>query len=166
MMIELIEYNWQVRDEWFDWCATLSDEQLHQKQVGGAGSILYTLFHIVEVENSWLRAIQRKEDIPYSFTQYDSLERVKNLSDTLRKEHVPFLTNGISTVLEKDVEVPWDHQKYLVKDILNHLLVHEVHHIGQLSIWARQLHKQPIDAHFVGREIKSLKDYLNESALS
>ncbi|MER2155759.1 MAG: DinB family protein, partial [Solibacillus sp.] len=62
-MLNFFKYNWQVRDEWFDWCSQLSNEELKKERTGGVGSILYTLFHIIDVEYSWLRAIQGKEDI-------------------------------------------------------------------------------------------------------
>ncbi|TSB45345.1 DinB family protein [Alkalicoccobacillus porphyridii] len=159
-MIGLIEYNWQVRDEWLDWCEMLSTEQLYAEQTGGAGSILYTLFHIVEVENSWLRAVQNKQDVPYIFEDYSSLDEVKALSNTLRKEHALFLRTDLDAVLNQYVQVSWDNQIYQAKDILHHLIIHEVHHIGQLSIWARQMNKQPIESHYVGRQLKRVEEYI------
>ncbi|HDR5875335.1 TPA: damage-inducible protein DinB, partial [Bacillus anthracis] len=29
--------------------------------------------------------------------------------------------------------------------------VHEIHHIGQLSIWARELNLRPVSANLIGR---------------
>ncbi|GAA0596805.1 hypothetical protein GCM10009001_11160 [Virgibacillus siamensis] len=49
-MLKLFEYNWQVRDDWFTWCEALPEEELLKKRIGGIGSIMYTLFHIVDVE--------------------------------------------------------------------------------------------------------------------
>jgi uncharacterized damage-inducible protein DinB len=158
-MIGFVEYNWQVRDEWFDWCETLTPDQLHVKQIGGAGSILYTLFHIVEVENSWLRAVQSKQDMQYTFEEYSSLPKIKALSNQLRKEHLPFLQSDLDSLLGRWVEASWDQQSYQAKDILNHLIIHEVHHMGQLSIWARQMQRQPIESHYVGRKIKQIEAY-------
>lgn len=51
-METIFRYNWQVRDQWFEWCKQLSEEDLLWKRVGGVGSILETLFHIVDVEYS------------------------------------------------------------------------------------------------------------------
>jgi len=39
-MITLFRYNWQVRDEWFDWCKQFSHEDFIQARTGGLGSIL------------------------------------------------------------------------------------------------------------------------------
>lgn len=33
-MQKLFEYNWQVRKEWFDWCETVSMEELMRKRTG------------------------------------------------------------------------------------------------------------------------------------
>lgn len=40
----LIQYNWQVREDWFKWCEQLTVEELLCKRVCGIGSILETLF--------------------------------------------------------------------------------------------------------------------------
>ena len=61
-MQKLFEYNWQVREDWFTWCETVPEEELLKKRVGGVGSILYTLFHIVDVEYSWICGLQGKPE--------------------------------------------------------------------------------------------------------
>ncbi|GLB61898.1 hypothetical protein NCCP133_40270 [Cytobacillus sp. NCCP-133] len=59
-MLSLFRYNWQVRDEWFEWCRRLSPKELKAKRTGGTGSILQTHFHIVDVEYSWVCVIEGK----------------------------------------------------------------------------------------------------------
>ncbi len=41
------------------------------------------------------------------------------------------------------------------KDILHHVIVHEIHHIGQLSVWAREIALHPVPANYIGRDFKS-----------
>ncbi|MDQ0232609.1 putative damage-inducible protein DinB [Metabacillus malikii] len=43
-VIKFFEYNWQVRDEWLNWCNQLTTEDLLKERLGGVGSILYTFF--------------------------------------------------------------------------------------------------------------------------
>lgn len=157
-MIKLFEYNWQVRDEWFEWCNQLTINELLKDRRGGVGNILYTLFHIMDVEYSWIRGIQGKEDIVFQFDEFNTLEKVKSLSDKTRTEIVEFFKTN-SNSKEKLVSVSWDEEKYTVEDILHHIITHEVHHIGQLSIWARELEISPVPANFIGREIKPLHSY-------
>ncbi len=90
-MKRFFEYNWQIRDEWFNWCKQLNPEELMRKRHGGLGSILFTLFHIVDVEYSWIRGIQSKDDLEVAFDEYNTLEKVKLLSDTYRMEIAEYL---------------------------------------------------------------------------
>lgn len=62
---------------------------------------------------------------------------------------------------EKLVSVSWDEDKYTVDDILHHIITHEIHHIGQLSVWARELELNPVPANFIGRELT--KGGINEN---
>ncbi|MFS0865567.1 DinB family protein [Fredinandcohnia sp. 179-A 10B2 NHS] len=158
-MIKFFEYNWQVRDEWFDWCKQLTIEDLLKNRKGGVGNILYTLFHIIDVEYSWIRGIQGKEDVVFHFADYNTLEKVKSLSDNLHVELVEFLKTNLDDLQEKSVSVPWDEAKYTVNDILHHIISHEIHHIGQLSVWSREMELQPVSSNFVGKELKSVQFY-------
>ncbi|HDR3887496.1 TPA: DinB family protein [Bacillus cereus] len=74
-MKTLFYYNWQVRDHWFKWCEQLTEEELLRKRVGGVGSILETLFHIVDVEYSWISVLQEKEDNEPQFKDYQSINQ-------------------------------------------------------------------------------------------
>ena len=158
-MIKFFEYNWQVRDEWFDWCNQLTPDELLKDRRGGVGNILYTLFHIIDVEYSWIRGIQGKEDIVFQFADYKTLEKVKSLSDTLRNEIVIGLKTNLDESKDELVNVPWDEDEYTKDEILHHIIAHEIHHIGQLSVWARELELSPIPANFIGRKLKSVQSY-------
>jgi uncharacterized damage-inducible protein DinB len=146
-------YNWQVRDEWFEWCHQLSHDELIKERTGGAGSFLHTLFHIVEVEYSWIRGIEGKEDRPFHFENFQTLADVQSLSNELRMDNTAFLHTNIMALKDKSVNVVWDEQSYTVEDILHHIIAHEIHHIGQLSIWAREIGLSPVPAHFIGRKL-------------
>lgn len=157
----LFRYNWQVREEWFEWCKQIPTEELLRQRVGGVGSILYTLFHIVDVEYSWIRALQEKEVFDPPFEEYQSVEKVKRLSDMYRGEIISFL-NGWSTDFENQIlSVPWSNETYTYGEVLRHIIAHEIHHIGQLSVWARELERQPVSANLIGRGLnkKTLHDF-------
>lgn len=153
-MIKFFEYNWQVREEWFNWCNQLSTEELLKERIGGVGSILYTLFHIIDVEYSWIRAIEGKDDVLVEFDDYNTLEKVRSLSDTFHNDIVEFLQENTDESSDKLVSVPWDEANYTKNEILHHIVAHEIHHVGQLSIWARELKLSPISANFIRRGFK------------
>ncbi|MGE7689117.1 DinB family protein [Lysinibacillus sp. NPDC097214] len=150
-MIKFFEYNWQVRDEWFEWCNQLSIEEMLQKRSGGVGSILYTLFHIIEVEYSWIRGIMGERDRIFDFDEYRTLEKVKNLSNELHEEIIEYLKHN-DNLSDEIVKVSWDTNTYTKNDILHHTIAHEIHHIGQLSVWARELNLSPVPANFIRRK--------------
>ncbi|MDV2682868.1 DinB family protein [Alkalihalophilus lindianensis] len=156
-MHTFFEYNWQVRDEWFTWCNQLTTEELLKYRIGGVGGILYTLFHVIDVEHSWLRAIVGKDDLVVPFAEYDTLEGIRFLSDTYRKEIKEFLPKILAESTNQLVTVAWDEKNYRKNDILHHVIAHEIHHIGQLSVWAREVELKPISADFLGREFTSMK---------
>ena len=81
----LFNYNWAVREEWYEWCGVVPLEELLKVRTGGVGGILHTLFHIIDVEWSWIRMIQGKPDFQESFKDYQSLELVKELDSLFKK---------------------------------------------------------------------------------
>ncbi|PER29890.1 hypothetical protein CN931_22460 [Bacillus sp. AFS054943] len=52
-------------------------------------------------------------------------------------------------------KVSWTNKEYRYGEVLRHVIVHEIHHIGQLSIWAKELNLQPVSANLIGRGYRS-----------
>jgi uncharacterized damage-inducible protein DinB len=36
-------------------------------------------------------------------------------------------------------------------EIMRHVIAHEIHHMGQLSVWARELGREPVSANVIGK---------------
>lgn len=111
------------------------------------------------MEYSWIRGIQGKEDVVVQFADYNTLEKVKSLSDTFRIEIADFIKSNVAEFNDELVSVPWDEDKYTRDEIIHHVIAHEIHHIGQLSIWARELGVSPVTANFVRRKLKPIHSY-------
>lgn len=152
-MKKLLAYNWMVRDEWFAWCAKLPEEELLKTRVGGAGTILYTLFHIADVEYSWLRGVQGKPDVQVPYEEHQSLVQVKALAAQWREELRDFIEAWTDDWEREPVRVAWSDKEYAKGEIMRHVIAHEIHHMGQLSIWARELGYTPVSANFIGRNL-------------
>jgi len=45
----------------------------------------------------------------------------------------------------------WLNQSFTKGEIIHHIIVHEIHHIGQLSIWAREIGMKPVSVNFIDR---------------
>lgn len=155
MMLKLFQYNWQVRDDWFTWCEDVPEEELLKRRVGGIGSILYTLFHIVDVEYSWIQGLkiqQEPEEPP--FADYASLPKVKEFSRQYHKEVEPFVTSWTSELENQELKETNSNGEtisFTYGEIIRHVIAHEIHHIGQLSIWAREIGKEPVTANLIDR---------------
>jgi uncharacterized damage-inducible protein DinB len=155
-MKTLFHYNWMVRDEWYKWCEELTEEELLQKRTGGVGGILHTLFHIIDVEWSWIRILQGKTDFQEKFEEYNTLAKVRELDAQFQQEVDEFIRNwdeSMETKVLQETNADWTGETLTWGEVMRHTLVHEIHHIGQLSVWARELGKKPITANLIRRNL-------------
>ncbi|WP_379134800.1 DinB family protein [Paenibacillus sp. sgz500958] len=155
-MQTMFRYNWIVREQWYEWCENVSEEELLKTRTGGVGSILKTLFHIADVEWSWIQSIQGLPDFQEDFAQYRSLAQVRALDARFRPEVEQFVLSWNEGLEHRIFE---DHRPdgSIVTDawgeVLRHVIAHEIHHIGQLSVWARELGLQPVSANLIGKNL-------------
>lgn len=91
-METFFRYNWIVREQWYAWCEDVPLEELLRPRTGGVGSILQTLFHIIDVEWSWLQLLQGKPDDAEDYANYQNLEAVRQLDRRLRPDVEAFVT--------------------------------------------------------------------------
>ncbi|QQZ07765.1 DinB family protein [Heyndrickxia vini] len=159
-MKTLFQYNWQVRDEWFKWCEDVEEAELLLVRTGGVGGILHTLFHIIDVEWSWIRVMQGKPDFQESFDDYRSLTLVRELEAAFKPEVEGFVLNW-KDEMENNIFTDTAPDGRIFQDtwgeIMRHMIAHEIHHIGQLSVWAREVGKTPVSANFLGRGLAKKK---------
>lgn len=80
-----------------------------------------------------------------------SIKKTKALSDSYKRELEAFLQVWSANLEGKILKTSWTDKTYTYGEVLRHVIVHEIHHIGQLSIWARELNLQPISANLIGR---------------
>ncbi|CEG25336.1 DinB family protein [Bacillus sp. B-jedd] len=153
-MEAMFRYNWMVRKEWYEWCEEISQEELLAKRTGGVGGILQTLFHIIDVEWSWIRIIQGKPDFQENFDEYNTLEKIRELDAKFHAEVKEFVSNWDSSK-ENNLYQETSPDGRIFTDtwgeVMRHIIAHEIHHIGQLSVWARELGRKPVSANFIGR---------------
>jgi uncharacterized damage-inducible protein DinB len=151
-MFHFFEYNWQVRDEWFDLLQNISYEELHQSRTGGVGSIAFTLFHIIKVEHNWISGLQQKPLSSVEFKAFQSLPALVELSQAFRKDIREFIANWLPEMAHQHlVSQIKEEESFSYAEVLAHVIAHEIHHMGQLSIWARELGLKPVSADFIRR---------------
>ncbi|MFC4812461.1 DinB family protein [Paenibacillus sp. GCM10023250] len=153
-MLKLFEYNWQVRQDWFAWCQDVPEEELLRQRTGGIGGILHTLFHIADVEYSWLSVLQGKPEFTEPFDNYAGLRRVTELSARFHEEVRPFVmawTGEMEDRVLSEIAPGGEPVSFKHGEIMRHVIAHEIHHIGQLSVWSREIGKVPVTANLIRR---------------
>ncbi|HET7580227.1 MAG TPA: DinB family protein [Bacillales bacterium] len=157
-MLKLFQYNWQVREDWFNWCESVPEEELFKKRVGGIGSIMQTLLHIVEVEYGWicLDLLGKPEPEEFSVEEIANLPlpKVRDLSRQYHKEVEPFVSSWTEEMENRtftETGPNGETVRFQYGEIMRHVLAHEIHHIGQLSIWSREIGRKPVTANLIGR---------------
>ncbi|GLX71275.1 DinB family protein [Paenibacillus glycanilyticus] len=154
-MIKLFEYNWQVRKDWFEWCAAVSHEELMKQRTGGIGYILPTLYHIVAVEYGWICGgiLQNPIEIP-AFGEIPSLKQIEQFSERCHSELAPFVYGWNDSLEDRimiDITDEGESVPHPYGEVMRHVIAHEIHHIGQLSVWSREIGKKPVTANLIGR---------------
>lgn len=155
-MIEMFLYNWQIREEWFEWCGSLSNEELTRKRVGGMGSILHNLYHVIDCEKIWINQLQGTPVQVNDLNAVTTLQEVIAFAGHTQSETLHFLQSlpmdGPEKVLElerKDGSI----KSLSYGKVLRHISAHEIHHIGQLSVWSREMGLKPISSDLIFREL-------------
>lgn len=155
LMYDLFLYNWQIREDWFSWCGDLSADELTKQRVGGMGSILKTLFHVIDCEQLWINQMLGNPVIKKGYDDIRTLQEVVQFSKVTRQVTEDFIRDWTDHKDAKILEIKNKNGRtfeFPYRKVLNHIISHEIHHIGQLSIWARELDKKPVNCDLLIRE--------------
>lgn len=154
-MLDMFLYNWQVREDWFKWCKSLSLEELQAERIGGMGSILKNLIHVIDCELLWINYMLEE---PHNYPEKNSisnLDEVISYSIFTKTITETFLRNLTNDYENKKIHINGKggtSYSFTYGKIIRHLITHEVHHIGQLSIWSRELELKPISSDLIVRQ--------------
>lgn len=84
-------YNWQIREDWFIWCETISNEELMKKRISGMSTILHNLFHVIDCEQIWVNQMQGTPVILKDINKVSTLEDVKVFSNLTNSVTLNFI---------------------------------------------------------------------------
>ncbi|WP_064093504.1 DinB family protein [Rossellomorea aquimaris] len=156
-MIEMFKYNWQVREDWIKWCENIPYDELVKERIGGMGSILKTLFHVIDCEQIWINQIRDRPVEVKDIHLITALQEVVDYSNNTKLLTNSFLVGWNIEIEQKEIRKKRKNGEmisFTFKKILQHIIAHEIHHIGQLSIWARELGEKPVSSDLIFREFK------------
>ncbi|UOB16151.1 DinB family protein [Abyssalbus ytuae] len=147
------EYNWKIRNEWFNLLKNVPQDELLKERTGGLGSISKTLFHIIKVEHNWICDLKGMPILDIKFSSsFTGLHSIINFSNELNKDVVEYLSNWNDNYEYKILYLKPENGgdiRCTYAEVLRHLIIHEIHHIGQLSIWVRELGMKPVSSNFI-----------------
>jgi uncharacterized damage-inducible protein DinB len=149
-------YNWQIREEWFEWCETISHEELTKKRIGGMQSIIHNLFHVIDCEQIWINQMQGTPVIINDINKISSLNDVKTFSNLIKPVTQSFIKSYTSKAEDRILIVKRKNgtTKSISYDkIISHIISHEIHHIGQLSVWSREIGLKPVSSDLIFRNL-------------
>lgn len=153
----LFEYNWIIRNEWFDLLMEVSKEELTKSRIGGPGTILETLFHIIKVEHNWICDLKDSPISPITFESLQNqLSNIRELSEIFHRDVREFIEawdekqefKVLHLIVGDGREI-----KCTYGEALRHIIAHEIHHIGQISIWAREIGLVPVSSNLIHKGI-------------
>lgn len=122
-----------------------------------------TLFHVVDVEWSWIRVLQGKQDFEEGFEKYNTLEKIIQLDEQFRPEVEEFVRSWNDSM---ETRLFYDHRPdgtvlvYAWGEVMRHTIAHHIHHIGQLSVWAREVGKQPVSANMIRKNLNDRRSFV------
>ena len=154
-MVEIFQYNWQVREDWFRWCETISEEELRKERTGGMKSILHNLYHVIDCEQLWINQLRQQPVIQKDIHSITRLAEIIDFANETKTATEEFLRNWTKEQEEKCLVIQsktGQTYTFPYKKVLHHIITHEIHHIGQLSVWARELDQKPVSSDLITRD--------------
>lgn len=153
-MYDLFKYNWQVRDDWFTWCENIGYEELTKARIGGMGSILRTLFHVIDCERLWINQLLGNPESAMDIDSITELDVVKSYSKETSLLTDMFFRDWHNKHIKRTLEIrtkSGSNLSFSYEKVILHIITHEIHHIGQLSIWAREMDIKPVNTDLLTR---------------
>lgn len=143
----LVDYSHWANRKLFDVLSQLTDEQFTQPVAGSYGSVRNTLVHFISAEWGWLdRCGGAPRGPALDASDYTTVESVRERCQQV-EGHVRELLAGLG---DDDLERPivWaigggPQHVTRVGELLQHAVIHSVHHRGQVSLLLRMLGVAP-----------------------
>ena len=67
-----------MREEWIQWCEKIPYDELIRKRIGGMGSFLHTLYHVIDCEQLWIHQMWNQPVMPTELKAITQLDEVKS----------------------------------------------------------------------------------------
>lgn len=147
--IRMIDHWRSVRAGLIETIDKFSDEDLDFKPFHGSWSVRQMILHIAQEEHGeFCYGITRElPNFPkeYPPEAYPTLDSIKDLLASVHVEVETYLSKLREHELYREVSTPWGVRQILM-DMFQHMIDHEVHHRGELSLILGMRGKPGLDA--------------------
>lgn len=134
---ELFGHWAEVRDGLFQALDKLTDDQLDFVPREGLWSLGTVARHIANAEEGWFRyAVTRELDewpAEYTAEDYPTVESIKALLSEVHARTEAYLVTVDAADLDRAIDTPWG-EKLSLRQIIWHVLEHEIHHRGEIFL--------------------------------
>lgn len=126
---------------------SFTDAELTYSPYPGAWPVGRMMLHIAECEDYWLHAVVRRElppDVSYPLAEYPDREAIKGALTRAHARTRAFLETLDVDDLESYYTTPRG-ETFTLRWIIWHVLEHEIHHRGELSLCLGLLGREGLD---------------------
>ena len=140
----------QVRRELIWTVDQFSDAELSYVPFQGSWPVGEIILHIASAEEGWFQYVVRGELSgwpEFGLEKYSDLESIKKLLNRVHEGTEEFLDGVETPDLERAVDLPWSGNTNTASLgwIIWHVLEHEIHHRGELSLILGLLGREGLD---------------------
>jgi uncharacterized damage-inducible protein DinB len=141
--------HWEkIREGLIETIDKFKDAELDYVPFDGSRAIGDMILHIADAEDGWFRYVVTREldewPTQYTLTNYPGRNGIRGALDEVHERTERYLVSLSTTELDKVIEAPWGEQIPL-RWIIGHVLEHEVHHRGELSLILGLLGREGLD---------------------
>jgi uncharacterized damage-inducible protein DinB len=133
---EMFRHWGQVRGSLLQMIDRFSQKELAFTPFKGSWSVGQIMLHIADCEDNWLHGVVRQEVEPWIFYDFKDFPTKKAILAVLEKAHHRTITL-LNSLDEDDLDKVYktsEGDSYTLRWIIWHVLEHEIHHRGELSL--------------------------------
>jgi uncharacterized damage-inducible protein DinB len=143
---EMFSHWEQVRADLMITIDKFGEDELTFTPFGGSWPVGKIMLHIADTEDYWLHTLVRKElpDTDYHLADYPTKDAIKGVLDRARGRTASWL----DSLTERDLDAQYTTRRgntYSLRWIIWHVLEHEIHHRGELSMALGLLGREGLD---------------------
>ena len=146
-LTELFSHWDQVHNDTLTLLDKFSDDELNHTAYQGGMTVGRIALHIAEAEEGWFRLIATKKrdqwPTDYTLENYPNKSAIKALLTEVRAKTTTYLGTLTADDLDAQIESPWG--QFSLRFIIWHVIEHEIHHRGELSLILGTLGREGLD---------------------